>query len=85
MLDRIFPIAFPWMRFLPYDEAPAFITEFIDTARACAGLGTLVPLSAAVSAWRATASVYADENLLRTLTAPHEEADYGEVPEPGAR
>jgi hypothetical protein len=83
VLDRIFPLAFPWMRFLPYDEAPAFITEFIDTARACAELDTLMPLSVTVSAWRATASVYADEDLLKTLTVPHDEADYGEVPEPG--
>jgi hypothetical protein len=85
VLDRIFPLAFPWMRFLPLDEAPAFVTEFIDTARACAGLGTLLPLSTTVTAWRATAAVYADENLLSTLTTPHEEADYGEVPEPSAQ
>lgn len=83
VLDRVFPLAFPWMRFLPDDEAPAFITEFIDTARACAGLDTLMPLSVAVAAWRATASAYADEELLKTLTVAHDEADYGEVPDPG--
>lgn len=85
VLSRVFPVAFPWMRYLPRDEAPGFIAEFIDTARACAGLDTLMPLSAAVSAWRATAAVYADENLLKALTASHDEADHGEVPEPGAR
>ncbi|MBO0821307.1 MAG: hypothetical protein J2P26_10700 [Nocardiopsaceae bacterium] len=61
------------------------MTEFIDTARACAGLGTLLPLSTTVAGWRATAAVYADENLLAALTTPDEEADYGEVPEPDAR
>src|SRR5450755_3327519 len=85
VLNRVFPAAFPWMRYLPYDEAPAFITEFIDTAHACVGLDTLMPLSAVVAAWRATASVYADEDLLKTLTVPHDEADYGEVPEPDTR
>ena len=43
-----------------------------------------MPLSVTVSAWRATASAYADEDLLKTLTVPHDEAGYGEVPEPGA-
>lgn len=84
VLDRVFPIAFPWMRYLPYDEAPQFITEFIETAKACAGLDTLMPLSAVVAAWRVTASVYADEDLLKVLSVPQDEADYGEVPEPGA-
>jgi hypothetical protein len=85
VLNRVFPAAFPWMRYLPYDEAPEFITEFIDTARACLGLDTLMPLSAVVAAWRTTASVYADEDLLKTLTVPHDETDYGEVPEPDPR
>jgi hypothetical protein len=85
VLDRVFPVAFPWMRYLPPDEAPGFITEFIDTARACAGLDTLMPLSAVVAAWRVTASVHADGDMLRALTMPHDEADYGAVPEPGAR
>jgi hypothetical protein len=44
-----------------------------------------MPLSAVVAAWRTTASVYADEDLLKTLTVPHDEADYGEVPEPDPR
>jgi hypothetical protein len=70
VLDKVFPVAFPWMRYLPANEAPAFIIEFIDTAHACVGLDTLMPLSTVVAAWRATASVYADENLLTTLTAP---------------
>ncbi len=85
MLNRVFPAAFPWMRYLPDGEAPEFITEFIETAQACVGLDTLMPLSAVVAAWRATASVCADEEQLQTLTVPREEADYGEVPAPDAR
>lgn len=85
LLDRVFLRAFPWMRFLPPDEAPEFVTEFIDMARACDKLGTLMPMSTVVAAWRTTAAVHADADLLATLTTPYEEADYGEVPEPDAR
>jgi hypothetical protein len=85
VLDRVFPAAYPWMRFLPPEEARAFVTEFIETARACIGLGTLMPLSAAEAAWRVTAEVYADEGLLKALTLPLDEADYGDVPESGAQ
>lgn len=85
VLDRIFLRAFPWIRFLPQEEAPSFVTEFIDIARSCRELGTFMPISTVVAAWRATAAVHADENLLAALTTPYEEADYGEVPEPGAR
>lgn len=85
VLDRVFPTAFPWMRFLPPEEAPAFITEFTETAGACAGLGTLMPLSAVVAAWRATAAVHADPGLHTALTTPLDEADYGPVPAPDAQ
>jgi hypothetical protein len=82
VLTRVFPVVFPWIRFLPPDDAHAFITEFTETARACAELGSVMPLSAAVAAWRATAQVHADPELLRALTTPLDEADYGPVPEP---
>lgn len=75
VLERVFPLAFPWMRFLPAQEAPDFITEFTDTARACAGVGTLMPLSAVVAAWRETAAVHADPDLRAALTTPLDEAD----------
>lgn len=84
VLGRVFPAVFPWMRFLPPDEAPAFIAEFTQTARACAGLGTLMPLNAVVAAWRATAQVHADPDLFRALSAPLDEVDHGPVPEPRA-
>lgn len=81
-LGRVFPLAFPWMRFLPPEDGRAFINEFTETARACAELGTLMPLSAVVAAWRATAQVHADPELHRALTTPLDEADHGPVPEP---
>lgn len=82
VLGRVFPVVFPWMRFLPPDEARAFVAEFTEMARACAGLGTLMPLNAVVAAWRVTAEVHADPELHMALTTPLPEADYGPVPEP---
>lgn len=81
-LSRVFPVVFPWMRFLPPDEARAFIAEFTETARACADLETLMPLNATVAAWRVTAEVHADPELSRALSTPLPETDYGPVPAP---
>lgn len=82
VLGRVFPVVFPWMRFLPSGEARAFIAEFTETARACADLQTLMPLNAVVTAWRVTAEVHADPELYKALTTPLEEADHGPVPAP---
>ena len=81
---QVFPSVFPWMRFLPAEDARAFIAEFTATARASAELGNMAPVATVIAAWMATAEVYADPELLRVLTAPFEEADYGPVPEPPA-
>jgi hypothetical protein len=82
VLIQIFPSVFPWVRFLPAEDARAFITEFIATARASAELGNMAPVATVIAAWMATAEVYADPELLRVLTTPLEEADYSPVPEP---
>ena len=82
VLARVFPVVFPWMRFLPPDEARAFVAEFTETARACADLETLMPLNAVAAAWRVTAEIHADPDLCKTLSTPLLEADYGPVPEP---
>jgi hypothetical protein len=82
VLARVFPAVFGWMRFLPPEDGRAFISEFAETARACTELDTLMPLSAVVAAWRATAQVHADPDLYRGLTTPVDEADHGPVPEP---
>jgi len=84
ILVQAFPQIFPWMRFLPAEEAREFIAEFIATARASAELGNMAPVAAVIAAWKATAEVHADPELLRALTAPLDEADYGPVPEPPA-
>jgi hypothetical protein len=82
VLIQVFPSVFPWMRFLPAEDDRAFIAEFIATARASAELGNMAPVTTVIAAWMATAEVYADPEVLRVLTTPFEEADYGPVPEP---
>lgn len=82
VLVQAFPSVFPWMRFLPADEARAFIAEFIATARASAELGNMAPVATVIAAWKATAEVHADPDLLRALTTPLDDTDYGVVPEP---
>jgi hypothetical protein len=75
---------FPWMRFLPPGEARAFADEFTETARACAEVGSMAALQPVIEAWRATAEVHSDPDLLRRLTAPADGTDYGPVPTPEA-
>jgi hypothetical protein len=75
------PEVVPWVRFLPGDQVREFATEFVETARACAELGSMAALGPVIAAWRATAEVHADPELVKALTAPLEGADYGPVPE----
>lgn len=81
VLLKAFPTAFPWVRFLPTEDAHAFIEEFTETARACAELGSVAALSPVIEAWRATAEIHADPDLRAALTAPLDGADHGLVPE----
>jgi hypothetical protein len=78
LLDA-FPVAFPWIRFLPPDDARAFVSEFTETARACAELGSLAALSPVIEAWRSTAEIHADPALLAELTRPLDGSDHGPV------
>ncbi|MEV8547237.1 hypothetical protein [Streptomyces sp. NBC_01261] len=81
MLTRVFPEAFPWVRFLPEEDIRAFLVEFMETARAATDLGTLGPLIPLIAAWKSTAEVYADKDLLAALKQP-EGGDYGPVEPP---
>jgi hypothetical protein len=84
MLLGVMANVFPWIRFLPPDEARAFLTEFAETARACAEIGNMAALQPVIYAWRATAEVHSDPELFRTLTTPTDGADHGAVPLPEA-
>jgi hypothetical protein len=84
ILTRVFPEAFPWVRFLPAQDVRHFLIEFVETARAAADLGTLSPIAQLITEWKHTAEVYADQELYRTLTADNGDEDHGDVPEPQA-
>jgi hypothetical protein len=75
------PDVFPWVRYLPKDDVRGFLAELVETVRACADLDNLAPLVPVVSAWRDTAEIYADPELLKAATMPLDGTDYGEVPE----
>lgn len=82
LLTRVFPEAFPWVRFLPEKEAREFLVEFVETARPSTDLGTVSPIAQLIIAWRHTAEVYADPDLHRALTRDHGDLDFGDVPLP---
>lgn len=75
---------FPWVRFLPTDDVREFLVELVETIRACSDLGNVAAIATVVSAWRNTAEIYSDPELLRAATAPLEGTDFGVVPSPDA-
>ena len=79
LLTKVFPEAFPWVRFLPQKDVQAFLVEFIETARASTDLGTIDPISQVIISWKHTAEVYADPELHKALTTDHGDANYGPV------
>jgi hypothetical protein len=72
---------FPWVRFLPTQDVRAFLVELVETIRACADLGNMAAIAPVVAAWRDTAEIYSDPELLKAATAPLDGTDYGDVPE----
>jgi hypothetical protein len=83
LLTRVFPEAFPWVRFLSDDAVREFLVELVETARASTDLGVIAPIGTVIAAWKHTAEIYADPELLVALT--HEsDGDYGAVPPPVA-
>lgn len=81
MLTKVFPEAFPWVRFLPPEAAREFLVEFMTTARAASDLGTVAPLAPVIAAWKSTAEIYSDPELRRKLSEPLED-DLGPVEPP---
>ncbi|MER6103512.1 hypothetical protein ABT115_14600 [Streptomyces sp. NPDC001832] len=81
MLTRVFPEAFPWVRFLPDRAVREFLVEFMDTARAASDLGTVTPLAPVIASWKSTAEIYSDPELRAKLLEPLE-GDFGPVEPP---
>jgi len=73
------PHAFPWVRFLPEHDTRAFLTELVETLHACADLGNAAALVTLINAWKDTAEIHSDPELLKAASAPLEGTDYGEV------
>lgn len=74
------PAVFPWVHFLPEHDIRAFLAELVDTLHACADLGNIAALVPVVNAWKDTAEIHSDPELLKAATVPLEGIDYGEVP-----
>lgn len=74
------PTAFPWVHFLPPDDLREFLDEFVGTLHACADLGNVAALGNVVNAWRETAEIHSDPELLSAAKAALDGTDYGEVP-----
>ena len=81
-LRRVMTATFAWSRFLDGDDLREFAGELAGTIRAAADLDNLAPVTTVITAWKNSAEVYADPDLVRTLTQPAE--DYGVIPAPGA-
>ena len=75
------PEVFPWVRFLPTDDVRGFLGELVETIRAAADLGNVAAIDPVVAAWKGTAEIYSDPELLKAATAPLDGTDYGPVPD----
>ncbi len=84
VLARVMPRVLPWMMFLPDESASQMLDELARVATAATSVGTVMPLAAAVSAWKHTAEIYADPELLARFTSEHAADDHGAVVFPGA-
>lgn len=83
MAVQVLPAVFPWVRHLPEDAHPEFAAEWLAALTSGAAMGNNAEVETVVSAWRATAEIYADPELFARLTKPHDDdVDYGPVPCP---
>ncbi|WP_019816624.1 hypothetical protein [Saccharomonospora saliphila] len=81
LVTDVVPRAFPWVRFLPKEGVRQFVVELVDTLEAAESVDNPAPVAHLVAAWRSTAEIYADPELLATLR--RDGADFGAVGEPG--
>jgi hypothetical protein len=73
------PDVFPWVRFLPKEDVQAFLVELVETIRACVSLDNVAALAPVIAAWRGTAEIYSDPDLLKAATESLDGTDFGEV------
>jgi hypothetical protein len=80
-LIDLLPKVFPWVRFLPDDDAIRFVQELVDVMSASEELETPAPVLQVVTEWRHTAEVHADPELAAALRRGTTD-DLGPVPAP---
>jgi hypothetical protein len=61
---------YPWVRFLPERDRAEFVREFLETMKACASINNFSRIEAVVNAWRSSAEIHADPELLAHLSKP---------------
>lgn len=76
--------AYPWVRYLPDIEREIFAQELTQELLAAVSVGVFEPVALLVDAWRATAEVYTDPELLRRLSEPIEVTHGGPIPYPSS-
>jgi hypothetical protein len=82
---QVLPSVFPWVRHLPEDAWAEFAAEWLGALTAAGELGSGAAVDGIVAAWRYTAEIYSDPELLALATRTYDEDDdYGVVPPPEA-
>ncbi|MEJ2856769.1 MULTISPECIES: hypothetical protein [unclassified Saccharothrix] len=81
LVTEVVPEVFPWVRYLPTESVREFVVELVEALRATDDLDTKAPVDVVIAAWKHTAEVYADPELLKALTQA-EHGDFGPVPPP---
>lgn len=65
---------YPWLEFLPGHERRAFLDEFFRVLRASATVDRFAAFDQMIEAWKSTAEIYADPELLARLRASGDDA-----------
>lgn len=65
---------YPWLEFLPPHERQVFLDEFFRVLRASATVDRFTAFGQMIEAWKSTAEVYADPDLLARLGQPGDDA-----------
>jgi hypothetical protein len=79
---QVLPSVFPWVRHLPDDARQEFAAEWLDALSAAGELDNGAEVEAVVAAWKYTAEIYSDPELLALATRQYDDDDYGPVPPP---
>src|ERR1700761_4337498 len=79
---QVLPAVFPWVRHLNDDERREFAAEWLEGLGGGGGVEKRGAVEGLVAAWRHTAEIIADPELLAFLTRGRETLDYGPVVPP---